>query len=417
MKRVTLKRGNQRGAVLAMLAGGIIILFLLAGVAVDIGTAYVRTMSLSKAVDAGALAGAKYTMKGEAEMRTIIDKVAAANFGPDPDSDYGATYDVTIWSPATDTTRVRVHGTTASPAMFSRVVGQDDIPISVLAEATRYPLDMSLSLDLSASLDRNEAFDDMQLSAKNFLDYFDDNIDQFGIVTYSTWAAQQMPVQKNFKVAGKAIIDGLNFISDTNIEEGLRLSKSQLDVAFPRQEAMKIVVLFTDGRATAFAENLEMPSGHNPAWYNGVWAAYISGTSYRGTFQSNDGQKIKNWVSGAPVLYPNSSSTSSQKPKNLPGGLTVNGTNVRSVAAAQTEAQANTIRAGGYTIFVVALGDPDATDPGDVPDLDLLTRVANEDGIVSSSQPKGEMLFAPSPEELDQTFALLADRIITRLTR
>jgi Flp pilus assembly protein TadG len=400
-----------------MLAGGIIILFLLAGVAVDIGTAYVRTMSLSKAVDAGALAGAKYTMKGEAEMRSIIDKVAAANFGPDPDSDYGATYNVTIWSPATDTTRVRVQGTTASPAMFSRVVGQDDIPISVLAEATRYPLDMSLSLDLSASLDRNGSFDDMQVAAKNFLDHFDDNIDQFGIVTYSTWAAQRMPVQKNFKSAGKAIIDGLTFISDTNIEEGLRLSKSQLDVAFPRQEALKIVVLFTDGRATAFAENLEMPTSHNPAWYNGVWAAYISGSSYRGLFQISDGQKIKNFVSGAPVLYPNSSTQTSVQPKKLPGNLSVTGANIRSVAAAQTEAQANTIRAEGYTIFVVALGNPDATDPGDVPDLDLLTRVANEDGIVSASQPKGEMLFSPSPEDLDQTFALLADRIITRLTR
>jgi hypothetical protein len=400
-----------------MLAGGIIILFLLAGVAVDIGTAYVRTMSLSKAVDAGALAGAKYTMKGEAEMRSIIDKVAAANFGPDPDSDYGANYEVTIWSPATDTTRVRVQGTTQSPAMFSRVVGQDDIPISVLAEATRYPLDMSLSLDLSASLDRNGAFDDMQLAAKNFLEYFDDNIDQFGIVTYSTWAAQRMAVQKNFKTTGKAIIDGLTYISDTNIEEGLRLSKNQLDVAFPRQQALKIVVLFTDGRATAFAENLEMPNGHNPVWYDGVWAAYISGSSYRGLFQISDGQKIRFFTGGVPTLAPNSSTQTSVQPKKLPGNLTVTGANIRQVAANQTEAQATAIRQAGYTIFVVALGNPDATDPGDVPDLDLLTRVANEDGIVSSSQPKGEMLFAPSPTELSDTFALLADRIITRLTR
>jgi len=400
-----------------MLAGGIIILFLIAGIAVDIGTAYVRTMSLSKAVDAGALAGAKYTMKGESEMRTIIGKVASANFGVDPDSDYGANYEVTIWSPATDTTRVRVLGQTASPAMFSKVVGQEDIPISVLAEATRYPLDMSLSLDLSASLDRNGAFDDMQVAARNFLDHFDDNIDQFGIVTYSTWAEQKLPVQKNFKSTGRSIIDGLRPISDTNIEEGLRVSKNQLDVAFPRQQALKIVVLFTDGRATAFAENLEMPTGHNPAFYNGVWAAYISGTSYRGTFQSNDGQKIENWVGGVPVLHLNSWSGSSTQPKKLPGNLTVNGTNVRSVAANQTEAQANTIRAAGYTIFSVGLGNPNATDPGDVPDQAFLRRLANEHGIVSASQPQGEMLFAPSPEELDQTFALLADRIITRLTR
>jgi Mg-chelatase subunit ChlD len=409
---------NQRGAILAMLAASLIFVFLAIGIAVDIGTAYVRTMTLSKAVDAGALAGARYTMRGESEMREIIADVAASNFGvAGEDNEYGANYEISIWHPSTDTTRVRVDGATESPALFSRVIGRDDMAIRVSAEATRYPLDMSLILDLSKSLERNGAFDDMQLAARNFLEYFDDNIDQFGLVTYSTWAAQRMPVQKNFKATGQGIIDGLTPISDTNIEEGLRVGYEQLAAAFPRQEALKIAVLFTDGRATAFAENLQMPSGHNPAWYDGIWATYISGTDYRGTFQKSDGQKIKNWTSGVPVLYPNSSTVASQKPKNLPGGLSVNGTNIRTVAAAQAEDQANTIRNAGYTVFAIGLGNPDATDPGDVPDLDFLRRVANEDGVVSASQPKGELLFAPSPAELDATFRLLADRIITRLTR
>jgi len=412
------KHSKQRGAILAMLAVSLVFVFLSVGIAIDIGTAYVRTMSLSKAVDAGALAGARYTMRGEAEMREIIADVAASNFGvADASHEYGANYEITIYHPSTDTTRVRVNGTTESPALFSRIIGREDMPVRVSAEATRYPLDMSLVLDLSASLTRNNAFDDMQVAAHNFLEYFDDNIDQFGLVTYSTWAEQKMPVQKHFKATGQGIISALTSISDTNIDEGLRLGYEQLAAALPRQEAMKIAVLFTDGRGTAFAENLQMPSGHNPAWYDGVWATYISGTSYRGTFQKSDGRKIKNWVSGAPVLYPNSWTGSSQLPRNLPGGLAVNGTNIRTVAAAQAEAQANIIRAAGYTIFAIGLGNPSATDPGDVPDQDFLRRVANEDGIVSSSQPKGELLFAPSPEELDATFRLLADRIITRLTR
>jgi len=411
-------KSKEHGAILALLAASLVFVFLAIGIAVDIGTAYVRTMSLSKAVDAGALAGARYTMRGETEMRQIIGDIAATNFGvADAENEYGANYSITIWHPSADTTRVRVDGTTESPALFSRIIGRDDMHVRVSAEATRYPLDMSLILDLSASLDRNGAFDDMQVASRNFLEYFDDNIDQFGLVTYSTWAQERMPVQKNFKATGKSIINGLSAISDTNIEEGLRVSYQQLNTAWPRQEALKIAVLFTDGRCTAFAENLEMPSGHNPAWYNGIWATYISGANYRGTFQINDGWKIKNWASGVPVLYPNSSTVGSQKPKNLPGGLAVNGTNIRTVAAAQAEAQANTIRAAGYTIFAIGLGNPDATDPGDVPDLDFLRRVVNENGIVSSSQPKGELLFSPSAVELDATFRLLADRIITRLTR
>jgi hypothetical protein len=36
--------------------------------------------------------------------------------------------------------------------------------------------------------------------------------------------------------------------------------------------------------------------------------------------------------------------------------------------------------------------------------------------VANPAQPKGEMLFAPSPEELDTAFTRLADRILTRLT-
>ena len=61
--------------------------------------------------------------------------------------------------------------------------------------------------------------------------------------------------------------------------------------------------------------------------------------------------------------------------------------------------------------------DAAAGNPLDQPDLDLLRRIANEDGIVDGSQPVGMMIFAPRPEDLDEVFAQLADRILTRLTR
>jgi Flp pilus assembly protein TadG len=412
-------RKNERGAIMLLFGMAVLSLFLVSALALDMGSAYVTTASLSKAVDAGALAGARYTMKGESIMQDVINQVATANYGVSDNAQYEPTYQITIWQPALDTTRVRVEGATKAPTYFSKLIGREEIPVTALAEATRYPLDMSLVLDLSYSLERNNAFDDMQDAASGFLEYFDDNIDRFGLVTYSTWGEERMPLQKLFKNTGQSIIDSLSAISDTNIEEGIRLAKAQLDVASPRTEALKIMVLFTDGRPTAFADEFTMePGNNNPTTYDGVVATYISGSSYRGLFQTGDGYKIDYFDgAGQPVLVANGSSASSPKPSELPGGASVNGQNIRALGADQAEAWANTVRSAGYTIFAIALGNPNATSEGDTPDLDFLARIANADSIVSSDQPKGELLFSPTPSELEATFAMLADRIITRLTR
>jgi hypothetical protein len=101
----------------------------------------------------------------------------------------------------------------------------------------------------------------------------------------------------------------------------------------------------------------------------------------------------------------------------LPGGKTVDGDNIRQMGADQSEEWANTMRSAGYTVFAVALGDPNASNPLEIPDLEFLRRIANDDAIVSSSQPVGKMLFAPTVAELDTVFSRLADRILTRLTQ
>jgi hypothetical protein len=390
---------------------------LVASLAVDMGAAYVTSSNLSKAADAGALAGARYTMMGEAAMRDVIQDVAEANFGVDADASMNTSFDIDIWSPAVDTTRVRVAGSTDSPSFFARLFGVEEIPVQALAEATRYPLDMSLVLDLSASLDRADAFDDMQNAAKAFLDYFDDNIDRFGLVTYSTWAEQKMPVQKNFKAAGKTIVDGLSAISDTNIEEGLRLAKVQLDAAAPRTQALKMVVLFTDGRPTATRGNQRMKDGTNPLWYDGIVASYISGSSFRGLFHPTSGLKVRRFTGGVPEFEPNSSTNASPVPKHLTNNAAVNGDNIRALGIVESEEWAAQLRAAGYTVFSIGLGNPNAQYEADTPDLEFLRRLANEDGMVNGDQPQGEMLFAPTPVELTDAFATLADRIITRLTR
>jgi Flp pilus assembly protein TadG len=405
---------KQRGAVLVLFALALVALLLGSGLVVDLGSAYVSHANLSKAVDAGALAGARYAGVDEATLRKMIDNIALANYSRGAPIDY----DISIQHPGIDTTKVNVVGTTRYDTMFARLAGIDSLAMRAEAEAIRYPLDMTLILDLSGSLQQNNVFDDMQRAATAFVDNFDENVDQIGLVSYSTWAAEDVKAQKYTKSAIKTEINGFSAISDTNIDEGLRLGKTNLDNAPARANAIKVAILFTDGRPTAFANTIQMPSTHIPKTYNGIVASYTTGGSYRGLFQINDGMKIIKFISGVPQLASNSSTTASTPtPANLPSGKSVTGANIRAEAITEAEYWANEMRASGYLIYTIGLGNPAASDPLLQPDLDFLRRVANEKGIVSSAQPKGELMFAPSAAELDAMFNKVADRILTRLTR
>ncbi len=404
---------KQRGAVLVLFSLALIGTLLSAGLAVDLGGAYVSRANLSKAVDAAALSGARYAGGSDAELKKQIENMALANYS-------GASlakYTITVEHPGIDTTRVKVGGATRYDTVFARLAGIDEFNMRSAAEAIRYPLDMTLILDLSGSLQTNGVFDDMQKAATAFIDHFDENVDQIGLVSYSTWATEDVKAAKLTKSSIKTKISGFKAISDTNIDEGLRLGKTNLDNAAARTSAIKVAVLFTDGRPTAFSNTITMPSTHNPKTYNGIVASYTTGSSYRGLFQITDGKKITKFVSGIPTLVLNSSSTASTPtPAKLPSGKTVNGANIRVEGIAEAEYWANELRKKGYLIYSIGLGNPFAKSEDEKPDLDFLRRVANEKGIVSATQPKGELMFAPTGAELEAMFTKVADRILTRLT-
>lgn len=409
---------RERGAVIVLFSFVMTSMLMALGMAVDLGAAYIAGSSLSKAVDAGALAGARFSAGSTVDIRDLAIEVASANL---ESLNMPINYNAVVTIPAVDTLRVKVTANTETETYFAKIMGAEKMSVRGYSEATRFPLDMSLVLDLSDSLDRNDAFDEMQAAATGFVGFFNDQVDQVGLVTYSTWAEEQAALSKNFKSSLVSTIDSLSALSDTNIEEGLRLSKDQMDAAPNRDNAVKVVVLFTDGRPTAFADNFYMGlSAPRPEYYDGIVASYIEGTSVRGLFEGPDGDKIRYFSgsTGIPVLTTNESTlTSYHLPNVLPGGGAVDGDSIRQISADQSEEWANTIRAAGYTIYTIGLGNPDAAYEGDEPDLDFLARVANADGVVDGDQPRGELLFAPTPAELDGVFAQLADRILTRLTR
>ncbi len=407
-------KNKKRGSILLLFALSLVAIFLILGMSVDVGTAYVTHSRLSQSVDAGVLAGARNSSQGNAQMEAIALQVARANYT----GDQPIAYTVRISVPARDTKRVSLTAKTKAANRFSTaVLGRNSTDISVAAEATRYPLDLSLVLDVSYSLQRNLVFDDMQRAAIGFLNFFDDSVDQVGIASYSTWATENRPVQKNFHLSGRRVIRRLRPISDTNIQEGLRVSKDQLDAAMQRPGALKIAVLFTDGRPTAYRDPNFTFRGRACRRYDAIAAAYGSGYWFRGLFRKTDGRKILSFRRGCRTRTTvNGSYANSVIPREVarhgsPGDF------IRQQGVVQAEVQANALRAAGYSIYSIALGNPNASYAFERPDLDFLARLTNQDGRTNAGQPRGELIFAPTGAQLEDAFAKLADRLLTRLTR
>jgi len=169
-----------------------------------------------------------------------------------------------------------------------------------------------------------------------------------------------MPLKKYFKTKGTKVIKRLHAISDTNIQEGLRVSKAQLDNARKRKGALKVVVLFTDGRPTAYRDTFTF-SGRACPRYDGIAAAYINGSSYRGLFRPTDGRKIKSFRSKCrPRTAANQSSTRSVTPLEVSRNRR-EGDFIRAQGILKAEEEADKMRAAGYTIYTVGLGNPNAS--------------------------------------------------------
>ena len=160
-RKLSRLRKHERGTVLVLLALSVVAVLLVLGLSIDLGTAYVQHARLSQSVDAGVLAGARNTALGDAQITAIALKVAKANY----QTNEPVNYTVSIPMPAPDTRRVSRSASATAKGRFASIIGKSALDLSVDGEATRYPLDMSLVLDLSYSLQRNSAFDDMQAAS------------------------------------------------------------------------------------------------------------------------------------------------------------------------------------------------------------------------------------------------------------
>jgi len=419
--RTPSRRARERGATLIFMAAGMTALFLLFAMAIDLGIGWVARSRLNKAADAAALVAVKYASQGNDAMEAAATAIGTAN---KPD----ARFVTTITAGANDVTVVRVEARAEVPTLFGRLAGISNFNVAAAAEVTRFPLDMSLVLDISSSMQRTNSFGKMQDAANTFLSLFDEERDQIGIVAFATTAFEVMALQKHFKSIGKAAISGLTPYPDTNLSHGLQLGHAQLLAAPVRGGGggrRIVLVLFTDGRPTAFTatfNNLQQPDcgEAGPASYTGALSAFIYGSYLRALSEpdaSGNTRRIQ-CFSGAGTTFTTNPTPLpwSPYPSTLPDGTAPNGDNVRAYGRQLLLNEASATRVDHATIYTIGLGDPQPTYIEDTPDQDLLRQVANESGVVDASQPQGQMFFAPDSSTLEMMFQQVAARILTRVT-
>ena len=389
---------DEKGGIAALVAVALIMVLASTGLAVDLGRGYVERMRLGRAVDAGALAAARSLRLGQSAALSEAAAVAKVN-GVAPGIGNASTSVQFGVNSRGENTVTMVAGRTV-PTTFMRVLGHQDMQVGVTATAAVTPIDMVLVLDQSGSLQRTGSWRSLQQAAGNFVGYFDDSIDQLGLVSFQLTGVDRFQIGHSFKRSITSAINAMPSAGDTNTGEGLRFALQQMQRANVRPSSGKVVVFFTDGRPTAVRAAVGIP-GNPQDRVVAVNAA--SNSNIRGYFDNPDALPHD-------VLV------------NPPDGcddIAVcfgwDETTVRVQSRQAGLAMADAIRGQGVTIYVIALGDPGQIDPLLTPDLDYLRVVANEGGIASSSQPQGRMFFAPSASELQSVFNLVAQDLLVRL--
>jgi hypothetical protein len=355
-------------------------------------------MRLGRAVDAGALAAARSLRLGQPAALSEAAAVARVN-GVAPGIGSIATSVQFGVNSRGENTVTMAAGRTV-PTTFMRVLGHQDMQVGVTATAAVTPIDMVLVLDQSGSLQQTGSWSSLQQAAGNFVGYFNDSIDQLGLVSFQLTGVDRFQINHGFKTSITSTINAMPAAGDTNTGEGLRLALQQMQRTNIRSSSGKVVVFFTDGRPTAVRAAVGLPG--NPQ-DRVVAVNSASNSNIRGYFDNPD--TLPQDVLVSPPDGCN----------NIAVCFGWDETTVRTQSQQAGLAMADAIRGQGITIYVIALGDPGQPDPLLTPDLDYLRVIANEGGITNSSQPEGRMFFAPSASQLQSVFNLVAQDLLVRL--
>ncbi|MBV9086687.1 MAG: VWA domain-containing protein [Acidobacteriaceae bacterium] len=397
------KKNREYGQIIPLFALMLVVLILMIGLAIDLGYAYLTKAALSKAVDAACLAGMRNLGQGSSRARTVAQSAFTANYGVAPSRDTAApTVNVAFSTDGSNNTLLTVTAQTTINTFFIRILPQwQTLTISASAQSTRPQLIMSLILDRSGSMTTNGGSSALPPAVNNFLTYFDENVDQLALITFSSTSTVNISMRTMWKTAMTNAVNSMPFGGGTFSVGGLSDGKTQIDRGVSSgQNVVKVAVFFTDGYANTAQDSLGTCGIRN---YGGYDAPQTS----------------------VAILFPNSGSI--QCTANYPPGPTCCGstfpsqitntskpfseTNVTAEAEYRAIQMANAMRAEGITVYSIGLGNSI--------NQQFLYQIANDPNspTFDSSQPVGEADFAPQASDLNQVFQTIASKILLRLTQ
>lgn len=234
----------------------------------------------------------------------------------------------------------------------------------------------------------------------NFLSYFDDNTDIVGEDSFATMATLDVPMQTPFKATIAASVENMEFGGWTYAAGGLQVALGQFNAQAlpPGQNALKVLVFFTDGFANTALKQLScsttplLMSQTDPI--NDPFGPW--GYSFENT---NDG-------SGASC-----DSTTFMSIDGTIKTISPNNQNVWNEGEMEALATADTLRASNVVIFAVGLG----TSSPPLINTTFLEEAANMNDpgnpTYDPTQPTGTAVFAPSGSQLQAAFQQIASDI------
>jgi len=287
------QRPTRRGQAVLLICILSVLMLGMAGLAVDLVLAYAAKAQLTLAIDSVSLSAMRALERGEsyseqgAEVTRIADLMLSANFptgqllgkqihfstspkiyGPSIPAGAGSVF-VQDSSVPPGVRELRVAGEVTIPTLFMRIFGQNSLTIRSSATAARQDVNLALVIDRSGSLANAGVWDDVQAASKAFLDYFDNNSDRLGLISFATSANVDYPIGPGFKTNNTTsnLIDSMQSKGGTNSALGLWLAYGEL-LRLGDPNALNVIVFFTDGQPTALPASWNVRGTGNPKYGN-----------------------------------------------------------------------------------------------------------------------------------------------------
>ncbi len=385
-----------------LVAAGMVFMLGMTGLAVDSGRGYLTRLRLVRAVDAAALTGARTLRSGET---VALEQARATAYANGVGSTInGAALSMTVSTDEQGESLFQVDAMQTMPTILMRLLGIDHINVRARSVAAVPPVDLILVIDQSGSLGTVGAWDDLQAAATEFIQNFNDDIDQLGLVSFQTRAADRFQIAHGFRVSLASEISGMSSAGWTNYGEGLRLAHGQITSSDVRERSVKVVVFFTDGRPTAFrgtiggqdrimATSQELPPEHLGGYFDDPDSLPLDGMPSANGCRNLTFCNV--WTEQAAPQPIASDALNHDLGRQM----------------------ANQIRGEGVLLYTIGLGNTTYSDPAFQPNQAFLAELANVDGTTNSSQPAGKSYYAPSATELQAVFQQVAADLLVRLAR